>query len=149
MASTQIALPVDIGPSRMSLPSDEDHHIMLPGIWTLIHNRGLNIDPKEMSPFFIDIMEPQSPPQQQMIIKKRKEFKRTLFTDAQRNTLMQWLKDHQSNPYPTSTEKQQLMAETGLNRDQINVWFTNNRVRHGMSSSSQHHKSSTRNQPYY
>ena len=82
-------------------------------------------------------------------IKKRKETKRTLFSDHQRSILMHWLKEHQSNPYPTSSEKQDLMEKTGLNRDQVNVWFTNNRVRHGMSCSAQHHGKNSRSNLFF
>ena len=73
---------------------------------------------------------PQSNPP---IKKKRKESKRTMFSDSQRTILLEWLSDHRSNPYPTIQEKKQLMNETGLNREQINVWFTNNRIRLGMT----------------
>lgn len=75
---------------------------------------------------------PQNNP---ILKKKRKESKRTMFSDAQRTILLEWLRDHSSNPYPTITEKKQLMEETGLNREQINVWFTNNRIRLGMTGS--------------
>ena len=75
-------------------------------------------------------------PQNNTVIKKkRKESKRTMFSDAQRTILLEWLRDHRSNPYPTIAEKKQLMNETGLNREQINVWFTNNRIRLGMTGS--------------
>jgi hypothetical protein len=67
-------------------------------------------------------------------LKKRRHFKRTLFTETQRQILMGWLKMHQKNPYPTTSEKEYLMMETGLQRDQINVWFTNNRIRQGITS---------------
>ena len=58
-----------------------------------------------------------------------------MFSDSQRTILLEWLRDHRSNPYPTIAEKKQLMNETGLNREQINVWFTNNRIRLGMTGS--------------
>lgn len=121
--------------------NESDHHVVFPDIFTLMGSRGVFINKNQMSIFpqeSILIQEVTASPVQNPI-KKRKEGKRTLFTDSQRSILMHWLKNHQSNPYPTSAEKQELMEKTGLNRDQINVWFTNNRVRHGMSCSSQHH----------
>lgn len=72
---------------------------------------------------------------QGMMKKKRKEGKRTMFTDTQRTILLDWLRDHKSDPYPTIQEKNQLMLQTGLNRHQINNWFTNNRIRLGMTGS--------------
>ncbi|EAX95112.1 Homeobox domain containing protein [Trichomonas vaginalis G3] len=118
--------------------NDSDHHIMFPDIYTLMMSRGVTIDKSMMTilPPEITLHEPEV--NIDISLKKRKEGKRTLFSDSQRSVLMHWLKNHQSNPYPTSSEKQELMEKTGLNRDQINVWFTNNRVRHGMSSSSHH-----------
>ena len=148
MCASHISLSMSLSSPTITPQHSDEHHVLLPDIWTLIQNRGLHINPNEMTPFLTENDSLQIP-QNQMPVKKRKEFKRTLFTDNQRNILMHWLKEHQSNPYPTSSEKQQLMSETGLNRDQINVWFTNNRVRHGMSSTGQHHKSSNKNQVFY
>ncbi|KAK8857863.1 DNA binding [Tritrichomonas musculus] len=85
------------------------------------------------------IIQPQTlsnmPQSNTVMKKKRKESKRTMFTDSQRTILLEWLRDHRSNPYPTIAEKKQLMNETGLNREQINVWFTNNRIRLGLTGS--------------
>ena len=165
--------------------SSETQKIILPSIFSMMENRGVYLDPSQMSPFAVPYGLPQEvkPTQpvydlqhQQQILftqqsyitntnaiqataqntieipttvpshapRKRKESKRTLFSEKQRSILMHWLRSHQSNPYPTSIEKQELMEKTGLNRDQINVWFTNNRVRHGLSTSSQHHGHSSK-----
>ena len=155
--------------------ADFETHKAFPDIFTTMSNRGVFIDPLQMSPFppqtfslsVRNIQPPpqitplnavlpvhsQTPPQEQQpqkhFNKKRKESKRTLFSDRQRSILMRWLRNHEHNPYPTSSEKQELMEQTGLNRDQINVWFTNNRVRHGMSSSSQHRNKTMRAKLFY
>mmetsp|Transcript_9074 Transcript_9074/g.14763 ORF Transcript_9074/g.14763 Transcript_9074/m.14763 type:complete len:338 (+) Transcript_9074:2385-3398(+) len=44
--------------------------------------------------------------------------------------LKQWLLSRKSNPYPTPEEKQELMQVTGLNRAQLDHWFTNARQRY-------------------
>lgn len=123
--------------------ADVDHHGSLPGIYALMMSRGIIIDKSQMSIFPAQVIKVETEVSSPNPIKKRKEGKRTLFTDNQRSILMHWLKNHQSNPYPTSSEKQDLMDKTGLNREQINVWFTNNRVRHGMSCTGQHHGKSS------
>lgn len=43
--------------------------------------------------------------------------------------MLDWLKDHQHNPYPNETEKETLINMTGLSLSQINHWFTNARRR--------------------
>jgi hypothetical protein len=43
--------------------------------------------------------------------------------------MLQWLRDHQANPYPNDDEKEQLMQQTKLTINQINYWFTNARRR--------------------
>ena len=131
--------PIMSASDSSSDSSEYDHHIVFPDIYSLMLSRGIVIDKSQMSIFPTEVSMALPEPTMEIPIKKRKEGKRTLFSDSQRSILMHWLKNHQSNPYPTSTEKQELMEKTGLNRDQINVWFTNNRVRHGMSCSSQHH----------
>ena len=165
--------------------SPEPQRVVLPSIFTMMENRGVFLDPKQMTPFGLAYLpsneQAQVPSPHQIALtaqpiiqpnsyitnsktiqtsqkntinipnnsaqhpaRKRKESKRTLFSEKQRSILMHWLRSHQSNPYPTSIEKQELMEKTGLNRDQINVWFTNNRVRHGLSTSSQHHSHSSK-----
>ena len=37
--------------------------------------------------------------------------------------------DNVSNPYPTNSQKDELMAETGLSKRQIDTWFVNARKR--------------------
>ncbi|KAJ5204901.1 uncharacterized protein N7498_005780 [Penicillium cinerascens] len=45
------------------------------------------------------------------------------------NILKGWLRDHNENPYPNETEKDQLKQSTGLNRTQISNWLANARRR--------------------
>eukprot|EP01034_Spumella_vulgaris_P034715 gene34715-42818_t len=45
------------------------------------------------------------------------------------NVMMNWMITHQERPYPTSTEKKQLAASTGLTTQQVNHWMSNNRKR--------------------
>ena len=155
--------PISVLDQSSDSSTDSETHKLFPDIFTTMSKRGIFIDPAQMSPFpaesltipvaafqapaaFVEQKPVLSVNKQQIsqrdpqkkLMKKRKESKRTLFSEQQRSTLMHWLKEHQSNPYPTSSEKQKLMEQTGLNRDQINVWFTNNRVRHGMSCSATH-----------
>lgn len=115
----------------------------LPDIWQTLASSGLEISPSEMTPLTGTVIstEAPKPPQfssstscEAMPSRKRRKFKRTLFSDVQKKILCDWLESHQSNPYPTLLEKEELMHETGLNREQINVWFTNNRIRHGLTS---------------
>jgi hypothetical protein len=118
----------------------------LPDIWTTIALAGVHLElfPPPVSPAAAptaaevrtwSIARPVTPAG-----RKRKHSKRTMFTDSQRQILVDWLKMHQANPYPTTTEKEILMQETGLHRDQINVWFANHRIRQGFTAS---HRMST------
>lgn len=43
--------------------------------------------------------------------------------------LINWLNDHLNHPYPNLFEKNQLMASTGLNHQQLLNWFINARRR--------------------
>jgi hypothetical protein len=110
----------------------------LPDIWTTMALAGLSAHWPKQSPISVPPLSPPSiPPPDSPVsasLKKRRHFKRTLFTESQRAVLLGWLKMHQKNPYPTTSEKEYLMLETGLQRDQINVWFTNNRIRQGITS---------------
>ncbi|KAJ5682838.1 hypothetical protein N7462_006003 [Penicillium macrosclerotiorum] len=45
------------------------------------------------------------------------------------NILKNWLRDHNENPYPTETEKDELKQNTGLSRIQISNWLANARRR--------------------
>ncbi|CAF2719642.1 unnamed protein product [Rotaria sp. Silwood2] len=52
-------------------------------------------------------------------------------TGRERNTttpLKEWLYEHQDHPYPTESDKQELMKKTSMSAYQIQVWFTNARV---------------------
>lgn len=43
--------------------------------------------------------------------------------------MLDWLREHQENPYPNDDEKESLIASTKLNITQISYWFTNARRR--------------------
>ncbi|THV76782.1 hypothetical protein D6D28_00824 [Aureobasidium pullulans] len=51
------------------------------------------------------------------------------FSKAAVKVLRNWLDEHQSNPYPTEDEKEQLGRTTGLRVAQINTWLANARRR--------------------
>jgi hypothetical protein len=109
-----------------------ESHRQLPDIWTTFAASGIVLDPPR----------PQmaaGPPRvaEDLPLRhahKRKQFKRTMFTEGQRQILLKWLIMHQANPYPTAVEKELLMEETGLHKEQINIWFTNNRIRQGFTT---------------
>ena len=131
---------------QQSLPSTGTKQ-RLPDIWQTLASSGLEIAPNEMTPFIGTVIASEAPKKARfgatsvcdaMPSRKRRKFKRTLFSDVQKKILSNWLHTHQSNPYPTLVEKEELMHETGLNREQINVWFTNNRIRHGLTGSHGH-----------
>ena len=124
-----------------SPPNDESSkkHLILPSIWETLSIAGLQVDLNQMPPFPLDIPQPQTITPNNNPIKTSlsqysppKTKKRVLFTEKQRSILLDWLLKHSDNPYPTQSEKETLMNQTGLKRDQINVWFTNNRIRHGL-----------------
>jgi hypothetical protein len=105
----------------------------LPDIWTTIAGAGVILPFAEMPAIPGPApLPPTMPPSS--ALPKRRRCKRTLFSDAQRQILSNWLNMHKADPYPTTGEKELLMRETGLHRDQINVWFTNNRIRQGFTS---------------
>ncbi|CAD5125368.1 DgyrCDS13607 [Dimorphilus gyrociliatus] len=43
--------------------------------------------------------------------------------------MLNWLREHQDNPYPNDDEKEMLIQKTKLTINQINYWFTNARRR--------------------
>ena len=45
------------------------------------------------------------------------------------NVMIEWLREHQENPYPNDDEKESLIESTKLTINQINYWFTNARRR--------------------
>jgi hypothetical protein len=110
--------------------------VLLPDIWTTLDLAGIKLNLPEAPPLtpraITPVQVPALAPRVRMVGRKRKHFKRTLFTPDQRTVLMEWLHVHQQNPYPTASEKENLMLKTGLHRDQINVWFTNHRMREGI-----------------
>lgn len=59
----------------------------------------------------------------------KKTYKRTPIMMRQKAILNQWLFNHIRHPYPTAEEKEELAIQTGLTKNQVSVWFTNNRMR--------------------
>ncbi|CAI2361186.1 unnamed protein product [Moneuplotes crassus] len=47
-----------------------------------------------------------------------------------KSILVDWIREHRDNPYPTEDEKYQLAEATQLTAKQISNWFTNARKRH-------------------
>jgi hypothetical protein len=110
-----------------------DHFHQFPDIWTTFAVAGIILDsPRRPTSEFVHPTPPVTP--QVMQNRKGKHVKRALFTESQRQILLKWLTLHQSNPYPTTIEKDLLVKETGLQREQINIWFTNNRIRQGFTA---------------
>ena len=52
---------------------------------------------------------------------------RSNFPKERKEILIKWLNEHLDNPYPTLSEKEELMRLTGLSMNQIKVWFIDNR----------------------
>ena len=63
--------------------------------------------------------------------------KRLKFTLQQTRILQEWLHAHWKYPYPSSNDKKDLCAKTGISKAQINSWFINNRGRHWKGSEPQ------------
>ena len=51
------------------------------------------------------------------------------YAKAQTDVLMQWMIDHQDNPFPTTQDLDDLSRTTGLTKTQVNNWATNVRKR--------------------
>lgn len=51
------------------------------------------------------------------------------FSKEQTAVLERWLSNNPRDPFPTDDEKEKLMAESGRTLEQLNVWFTNKRMR--------------------
>jgi hypothetical protein len=49
------------------------------------------------------------------------------FSKEARSVLRTWYHEHKDNPYPTSEEKDELVARTQLKRSQISLWLANTR----------------------
>jgi len=47
--------------------------------------------------------------------------------DRCRTILIEWLNNHLDDPYPTPSQKQELMERTGLDESQLGMWFRNQR----------------------
>ena len=56
------------------------------------------------------------------------KLKRVLHPQAAVDYLKGWFKEHESNPYPTKEEKEDMISCTGLTMRQINRWFNNERT---------------------
>jgi hypothetical protein len=60
---------------------------------------------------------------------KNKRRKRGSLNNDQRAILTTWLESHINNPYPTETEKLDLIKATNLERVQLENWMVNTRKR--------------------
>jgi hypothetical protein len=43
--------------------------------------------------------------------------------------VMEWLREHRNNPYPSEEEKELLLQQTEMTANQLKYWFTNARRR--------------------
>ncbi|KAL7476978.1 hypothetical protein ACHAW6_002803 [Cyclotella cf. meneghiniana] len=65
------------------------------------------------------------PPQDQQTLQSK-------FPPSAVDYLKNWLDEHSSYPYPTRVERETILADTGLNRNQLVAWFKRERVKHGI-----------------
>eukprot|EP00345_Euplotes_harpa_P015206 CAMPEP_0168355990 /NCGR_PEP_ID=MMETSP0213-20121227/24892_1 /TAXON_ID=151035 /ORGANISM="Euplotes harpa, Strain FSP1.4" /LENGTH=161 /DNA_ID=CAMNT_0008368331 /DNA_START=685 /DNA_END=1166 /DNA_ORIENTATION=+ len=54
---------------------------------------------------------------------------RSNYSSAVTNLLMEWLKNHLNNPYPSEEDRIRLCEETGLTRKQLRIWLIDARRR--------------------
>lgn len=113
-------------------------HLVLPDIWETMECAGIHISLNEMPSFFsssfqdLSTADPMQRNSELKIKPGKNKKKRTHFSDEQRQILLNWFINHKTNPYPSQNDKDILVRQTGLSKEQINVWFTNNRSRHGI-----------------
>jgi len=50
-----------------------------------------------------------------------------IFSPEVKDILLNWIKEHQANPYPTRKERAQLVEKTGLTRKQMRNWMSDAR----------------------
>ena len=60
-------------------------------------------------------------------VNNRKYIRMPNFNKRQVHLLKTWLKEHLDSPYPSHNDKVHLQRISGLNRKQIQIWFTNAR----------------------
>ena len=54
---------------------------------------------------------------------------RSNFTTEQRDILKKWLFEHERDPFPNESQKQELCEKASISRQQLKTWFVNNRKR--------------------
>ena len=60
---------------------------------------------------------------------KQKNLNGNRLSDYQKAILNEWITNNFNHPYPSNSQKIELMRLTGLTRHRLNVWFTNHRIR--------------------
>ena len=72
----------------------------------------------------------------QWFTNKRMEMRRKSFRKIKKgHHLEEWFSEHESNPYPTLEQREELALITGLTEDQVRIWFSRKRYRTGNSKS--------------
>eukprot|EP01091_Cochliopodium_minus_P017472 TRINITY_DN685_c0_g1_i1.p1 TRINITY_DN685_c0_g1~~TRINITY_DN685_c0_g1_i1.p1 ORF type:complete len:169 (-),score=44.01 TRINITY_DN685_c0_g1_i1:174-632(-) len=61
--------------------------------------------------------------------KKKNDGTRIPYNKNQVSVLSTWIENHQTNPYPNRSDKNQLSKDTFLDHNQISNWFSNWRKR--------------------
>jgi hypothetical protein len=61
--------------------------------------------------------------------------RRENFTDGVTDQLVEWVRAHAVDPYPSPAERQLLQRRTGLSAKQLNYWFSNFRRRQRLLAS--------------
>ena len=70
----------------------------------------------------------------QWFTNKRMEMRRKSFKKIKKgHHLEEWFSEHESNPYPTLEQREELALITGLTEDQVRIWFNQKRYRKGNS----------------
>jgi hypothetical protein len=62
-------------------------------------------------------------------VKARRQFKKSHFPKWVKHILTDWLYVHRGYPYPTVTDRAELLLKTGLSRKQLRIWLINARKR--------------------
>jgi hypothetical protein len=75
-------------------------------------------------------------------VNKNDAHNNSRFSRHARSILRVWFNEHKDNPYPSSEEKDDLAAQTGLKRNQISLWLVNTRRRY---RSRKHQQAKARN----
>eukprot|EP00956_Cyclotella_meneghiniana_P004266 scaffold5215_cov51-Cyclotella_meneghiniana.AAC.3 len=70
----------------------------------------------------------------QWFTNKRMEMRRKSFKKIKKgHHLEEWFSEHESNPYPTLEQREELALITGLTENQVRIWFNQKRYRKGIS----------------